>query len=69
VLKDPFAQPVGRKAQGFEGNSLFNSINIFLAIALAIGLSGVKIFKEYERGVAFRLGRLVSFRRPVPSPQ
>jgi regulator of protease activity HflC (stomatin/prohibitin superfamily) len=64
VLKDPFAQPVGRKAQSFEGKSLFNSIIIVLVIALAIGLSGVKIFKEYERGVVFRLGRLVSFRGP-----
>jgi regulator of protease activity HflC (stomatin/prohibitin superfamily) len=36
----------------------------FLIIVLAIGLSGVKIFKEYERGVVFRLGRLVSFRGP-----
>src|SRR5499425_3814048 len=25
---------------------------------------GVRIFKEYERGVVFRLGRLVSFRGP-----
>lgn len=36
----------------------------FLVIVLAVGLSGVKIFKEYERGVVFRLGRLVSFRGP-----
>lgn len=36
----------------------------FLIIVLAVGLSGVKIFKEYERGVVFRLGRLVSFRGP-----
>ena len=37
---------------------------IFLIALLAIGLSGVKIFKEYQRGVVFRLGRLVSFRGP-----
>jgi regulator of protease activity HflC (stomatin/prohibitin superfamily) len=37
---------------------------IFLIVFLAIGLSGVKIFKEYQRGVVFRLGRLVSFRGP-----
>ncbi|TAJ80174.1 slipin family protein [bacterium] len=36
----------------------------FLIIVLAVGLIGVKIFKEYERGVVFRLGRLVSFRGP-----
>ncbi len=37
---------------------------IFLIVLLVIGLSGVKIFKEYQRGVVFRLGRLVSFRGP-----
>jgi regulator of protease activity HflC (stomatin/prohibitin superfamily) len=37
---------------------------IFLIVFLAIGLSGVKIFKEYQRGVVFRLGRLVPFRGP-----
>jgi regulator of protease activity HflC (stomatin/prohibitin superfamily) len=62
--KSSLAQPVDRKAQSFEGKSLFNSIIVFLVIALAIGLSGVKIFKEYERGVVFRLGRLVTFRGP-----
>ena len=36
----------------------------FLVIVLAVSLSGIKIFKEYERGVVFRLGRLVSFRGP-----
>ena len=43
---------------------MFASIITFLIIVLAVGLSGVKIFKEYERGVVFRLGRLVSFRGP-----
>ncbi len=41
----------------------FQAISI-LVIVLIIGVSGVKIFKEYERGVIFRLGRLVSFRGP-----
>jgi len=40
------------------------SIGIFLIIVLAAALAGVRIFKEYERGVVFRLGRLVSFRGP-----
>lgn len=40
------------------------SITTFLIVVLAVGLSGIKIFKEYERGVIFRLGRLVSFRGP-----
>lgn len=43
---------------------MFGSIITFLIIVLAVGLIGVKIFKEYERGVVFRLGRLVSFRGP-----
>jgi len=43
---------------------LFGSIITLLIIGLAVGLIGVKIFKEYERGVVFRLGRLVSFRGP-----
>ena len=40
------------------------SIGIFLIIVLTAALAGVRIFKEYERGVVFRLGRLVSFRGP-----
>lgn len=43
---------------------MFASIITFLIIVLAVCLSGIKIFKEYERGVVFRLGRLVSFRGP-----
>ena len=37
---------------------------ILSIVFLGIGLSGVKIFKEYQRGVVFRLGRLVSARGP-----
>ena len=40
------------------------SISIFLIIVLTAALAGVRIFKEYERGVVFRLGRLVSYRGP-----
>lgn len=43
---------------------MFGSIITFLIIVLAVGLIGIKIFKEYERGVVFRLGRLVPFRGP-----
>jgi len=39
-------------------------IIIFLIIVLVVALTGVRIFKEYQRGVTFRLGRLVSFRGP-----
>jgi regulator of protease activity HflC (stomatin/prohibitin superfamily) len=43
---------------------LLGSISIFLVIILAAGLMVIKVFKEYERGVVFRLGRLVAFRGP-----
>ena len=43
---------------------MFVPVVTFLIIVLAVGLGGVKIFKEYERGVVFRLGRLVSLRGP-----
>jgi regulator of protease activity HflC (stomatin/prohibitin superfamily) len=36
----------------------------FFIIALILILSGVKILKEYERGVVFRLGRMVGSRGP-----
>ena len=36
----------------------------FLIIVLAIIISGVKILKEYERAVVFRLGRMVGARGP-----
>jgi regulator of protease activity HflC (stomatin/prohibitin superfamily) len=36
----------------------------FLVIVLAIVISGVKILKEYERAVVFRLGRMVGGRGP-----
>jgi regulator of protease activity HflC (stomatin/prohibitin superfamily) len=35
-----------------------------MIVVLAVGLITIKVFKEYERGVVFRLGRLVSFRGP-----
>jgi SPFH domain / Band 7 family len=35
-----------------------------LAIVVAIGLSGLKILREYERAVVFQLGRLVGARGP-----
>jgi regulator of protease activity HflC (stomatin/prohibitin superfamily) len=42
---------------------LFSTIT-FLVLVLAVVLSCVKVFKEYERGVIFRLGRIVAFRGP-----
>ena len=43
---------------------MFIPVVIFLVIVVAVTLSGVKIFREYERAVVFRLGRIVSFRGP-----
>ncbi len=37
---------------------------ILLIVIFAVGLTGIKIFQEYQRGVVFRLGRLVSSRGP-----
>lgn len=37
---------------------------VFLLVAVGLLLSGIKVFKEFERGVVFRLGRLVGARGP-----
>ena len=42
----------------------FGPLYTFLIIAVAALISGVKILKEYERGVVFRLGRMVGARGP-----
>lgn len=39
-------------------------IIIFVAIAIFILTNGIRILKEYERGVVFRLGRFVDVRGP-----
>ena len=44
---------------GFEG-----ALVTFLIIVVALIISGVKILKEYERAVIFRLGRMVGARGP-----
>ena len=43
---------------------LIGPAGTFVIIAVILILSGIKIFKEYERGVIFRLGRMVSARGP-----
>src|SRR5947209_5341410 len=43
---------------------LFISFAVILVLALMIVLSTIKIVPEYERGVVFRLGRLVGARGP-----
>ncbi len=42
----------------------FESIATFLIIVVILIISGIKILKEYERAVIFRLGRLVQARGP-----
>lgn len=40
------------------------AILIFAAIVLLLLLSGVKVLREYERGVVFRLGRIIAPKGP-----
>src|SRR5213593_2259363 len=42
----------------------FGAITTALVIAVLLAISGIKILKEYERAVIFRLGRLVQARGP-----
>src|SRR5688500_15694468 len=42
----------------------FTVIAIVLGVAVWLIISGIKILKEYERAVIFRLGRLVQARGP-----
>jgi regulator of protease activity HflC (stomatin/prohibitin superfamily) len=42
----------------------FGSIGTFLIIIVALIISGLKVLKEYERAVVFRLGRMVGARGP-----
>src|SRR5918912_2209142 len=47
-----------------NGAVLFLCVAVLLFVALMIILSAIKIVPEYERGVVFRLGRLVGARGP-----
>ena len=40
----------------------FGAIATVLVISVLLTISGIKILKEYERAVIFRLGRLVQAR-------
>ena len=42
----------------------FGAIATVLVISVLLIVSGIKILKEYERAVIFRLGRLVKARGP-----
>ena len=43
---------------------MLGPLTTVLAVAIVIVLSGLKVLKEFERGVVFRLGRLVGSRGP-----
>ena len=43
---------------------VFGSVGTLVLVVLALVFSGVKILKEFERGVIFRLGRLIAARGP-----
>ena len=43
---------------------MFSPLVIFIGIIVILILSGVKILNEYERGVVFRLGRIVAPKGP-----
>ena len=43
---------------------MFSPLAIFIGIIVILILSGVRILKEYERGVVFRLGRIMSPKGP-----
>lgn len=47
-----------------EIGELLGPIGVAFVIALIIVLSGIKILREYERSVIFRLGRMVPMRGP-----
>jgi len=43
---------------------MFSPIFIFIAVIVLLLLSGVRILNEYERGVVFRLGRIIDPKGP-----
>lgn len=43
---------------------MFSPLIIFIGIIVILILSGVRILNEYERGVVFRLGRIVDLKGP-----
>jgi regulator of protease activity HflC (stomatin/prohibitin superfamily) len=45
-------------------NQILGPAGIFIVIALVLLVSGIKILREYERAVIFRLGRMVAARGP-----
>ena len=42
-------------------------IGVLVLLVLVVASSSIRIAKEYERGVVFRLGRLIDLRGPASS--
>ena len=60
---------MARYAVGYEGTwyifiSVIGGSMVFYLVLIIILLSGIRILKEYERGVIFRLGRCVGHKGP-----
>lgn len=60
----PFARLQGAAGVGSVPPMLFSPLLVVLLLVAVALVSGVKILNEYERGVVFRLGRLVNTRGP-----
>jgi regulator of protease activity HflC (stomatin/prohibitin superfamily) len=45
-------------------NALLSSVGVLIVLAIFVVASAIKIVQEYERGVIFRLGRLVGAKGP-----
>ena len=45
-------------------SALFSSVGVIVVLAIIVLVSAIKIVQEYERGVIFRLGRLVGAKGP-----
>ena len=45
-------------------SQILGPVGIFIVIAAVLLISGIKILREYERAVIFRLGRMVAPRGP-----
>jgi regulator of protease activity HflC (stomatin/prohibitin superfamily) len=58
----PAASSTGKKGNGMSG---LLTVLVILALLMLLGLAlSVRIVKQYERGVLFRLGRVVGVREP-----
>ena len=43
--------------------TLLIGLGVLLLLAVTLGAASARVLREYERGVVFRLGRLIELRR------